>query len=155
MEEHLFRQLQQTLNADPNNPSHHYNLVAPSTLLSLSRVHLLSLFGEFYGFLCLFSKGIYLWEMGEGIDGEESKKYKEKAAEHFLACAKLNPSEAAAFRFLGHYYSQVSADAQRASKCYQRAVTLNPDDFEAGVRESEFSFEEIELKLVPFSGFVF
>ncbi|XP_010932168.1 tetratricopeptide repeat protein SKI3 isoform X1 [Elaeis guineensis] len=101
MEEHLFRQLQQTLNADPNNPTHHYNL------------------------------GLLLWERGEGIDGEESKKNKEKAAEHFLACAKLKPSEGAAFRFLGHYYSQVS-DAQRASKCYQRAVILNPDDFEAG-----------------------
>ncbi|XP_008799156.2 tetratricopeptide repeat protein SKI3 isoform X2 [Phoenix dactylifera] len=102
MEESIFRQLQQTLNDDPNNPTHHYNL------------------------------GLFLWKKWERIDGEESKKYKEKAAEHFLACAKLNPSEGAAFRFLGHYYSQVSADAQRASKCYQRAVTLNPDDFEAG-----------------------
>lgn len=102
MEEPLFRQLQQTLDADPNNPTHHYNL------------------------------GLFLWERGEGIDGEESRQDKEKAAEHFLACAKLKPGEGAAFRFLGHYYSQVSVDAQRASKCYQRAVTLNPDDSEAG-----------------------
>lgn len=102
-----------------------------------------------------FFQGLFLWESGEGIDGEESKEYKGKAAEHFLASAKLNPSEGAAFRFLGHYYSQVLADVQRASKCYQRAVTLNPDDFEAGVSESEFSFQEIELKAAPFSGSCF
>lgn len=100
--EDLLAQLQETLASDPDNPSHHYNL------------------------------GLYLWERGEAAGGEESKQYQERAAEHFVASAKLNPSDGAAFRFLGHYYSRVSVDAQRATKCYQRAVTLNPDDFKAG-----------------------
>ncbi|XP_058073295.1 tetratricopeptide repeat protein SKI3 [Magnolia sinica] len=96
-EEALLKKLQESLDSDPDKPSHHYNL------------------------------GVFLWEKGE-----ESKEYKERAVEHFIASAKLNPSNGAAFRFLGHFYSRVSIDSQRASKCYQRAVTLNPDDFEAG-----------------------
>ncbi|XP_042507077.1 tetratricopeptide repeat protein SKI3 [Macadamia integrifolia] len=96
-DEARLKQLQETVDSDPNNPSHHYNL------------------------------GLFLWEK---VD--ESKEFKEKAVEHFVISAKLNPNNGSAFRFLGHYYSRVSVDSQRASKCYQRAVTLNPDDFEAG-----------------------
>ncbi|KAK6939145.1 hypothetical protein RJ641_032653 [Dillenia turbinata] len=57
---------------------------------------------------------------------------KEKAAEHFVKCARLNPGNAAAFRYLGHYYSRFSVDPQRALKCYQRALSLHPDDSESG-----------------------
>jgi len=64
-----------------------------------------------------------LWERGD--------PWKEKAAEHFLMAAKLNPQNGDAFRYLGHYYTIV--DTQRALKCYQRAVYLNPDDSDAGV----------------------
>ncbi|KAI8015612.1 Tetratricopeptide repeat protein SKI3 [Camellia lanceoleosa] len=69
--------------------------------------------------------GLILWK-------EESKEIREKAAEHFLIAAKLNPHNGTAFRYLGHYYSRVSIDYQRALKCYQRAVTLSPDDSESG-----------------------
>lgn len=69
-----------------------------------------------------------LWENG----GEESNN-KEKAVEHFVISAKLNPQNGAAFRYLGHYYSGVSLDIQRGLKCYQRAVSLNPDDLQSGV----------------------
>ena len=69
-----------------------------------------------------------LWENG----GEESNN-KEKAVEHFVISAKLNPQSGAAFRYLGHYYSGVSLDIQRGLKCYQRAVSLNPDDLQSGV----------------------
>ncbi|KAJ4965925.1 hypothetical protein NE237_017774 [Protea cynaroides] len=95
-DEARLRRLQESVDSDRNNASHHYNL------------------------------GLFLWEKAK-----ESKD-KEKAVEHFVISAKLNPNNGAAFRFLGHYYSGVSVDTQRASKCYQRAVTLNPDDFEAG-----------------------
>lgn len=64
-----------------------------------------------------------LWEQG----GEESK-----AAEHFVISAKLNPQNGTAFRYLGDFYARVSADFQRALKCYHRAVILNPDDSLAG-----------------------
>ncbi|KAG5542662.1 hypothetical protein RHGRI_015710 [Rhododendron griersonianum] len=74
-----------------------------------------------------FNLGVLLWE-----NAKESKETREKAAEHFLISAKLNPQNGAAFRYLGHYYSRVSIDHQRALKCYQRAVTLTPDDTESG-----------------------
>ncbi|XP_064982269.1 tetratricopeptide repeat protein SKI3-like isoform X2 [Musa acuminata AAA Group] len=103
-DEDLLRQLQETLDSDPDNPSHHYNI------------------------------GLFLWKKGEAVDdqADQSKQLRERAAEHFLASAKLNPSDGVAFRFLGHYYSTVSVDAQRSAKCYQRAVALNPHDSEAG-----------------------
>ncbi|KAM0941484.1 putative tetratricopeptide-like helical domain superfamily [Dioscorea sansibarensis] len=94
--------MQETLDSDPSNPSHHFNL------------------------------GLLFWRRGEEAGGDESKELKGRAAEHFLASAKLNPSDGASFRLLGHYYSRVSLDVQRASKCYQRAVSLDPEDFEAG-----------------------
>ncbi|KAI3757028.1 hypothetical protein L6452_04561 [Arctium lappa] len=72
-----------------------------------------------------FNLGLFLWEE----IGEESK---EKAAEHFVIAAKLNPQDANAFRYLGHYYSEVSVDTQRALKCYQRALNLDPQDSESG-----------------------
>ncbi|XP_071710201.1 tetratricopeptide repeat protein SKI3 isoform X2 [Rutidosis leptorrhynchoides] len=72
-----------------------------------------------------YNLGLFLWK---GI-GKESK---EKAAEHFVIAAKLNPQDANAFKYLGHYYSKVSIDTQRALKCYQRAITLNPQDSESG-----------------------
>lgn len=50
-----------------------------------------------------------------------------------MIAAKLNPQNAAVFRYLGHYYARVSPEPQRALKCYQRAVALNPDDTDAGV----------------------
>lgn len=70
-----------------------------------------------------------MWE-----SGQDSKEKREKAAEHFVISVKLNPQNAAAFKYLGHYYSGLSAgDTQRAVKCYQRAVALCPDDHESGV----------------------
>ncbi|XP_074263980.1 tetratricopeptide repeat protein SKI3 [Silene latifolia] len=69
-----------------------------------------------------FDLGKLLWERGV--------EWREKAAEHFLKAAKLNPQSGEAFKYLGHYYGNV--DIQRAVKCYQRAVSLNPDDSDAG-----------------------
>lgn len=75
-----------------------------------------------------FRLGLCLWEKAAG-----SKEKMEKAAEHFMKSAKLDPNNAAAFKYLGHYYGEVASDgAQRAVKCYQRAVVLNPDDQESG-----------------------
>ncbi|KAG9455553.1 hypothetical protein H6P81_000061 [Aristolochia fimbriata] len=74
-----------------------------------------------------FNLGLLLWE-----ESDNSNQLKDKAVEHFVVSARLNPNNGVAFRFLGHYYSRVSVDSQRAAKCYQRAVTINPDDYEAG-----------------------
>ncbi|XP_051140393.1 tetratricopeptide repeat protein SKI3 [Andrographis paniculata] len=69
-----------------------------------------------------FNLGELLWIRGD----------KKNAVEHLMLAAKLNPLNAAAFRYLGDYYAHISPEPQRSLKCYQRAVTLNPDDLEAG-----------------------
>ncbi|KAL3647168.1 hypothetical protein CASFOL_008136 [Castilleja foliolosa] len=74
-----------------------------------------------------FKLGVFLWEKGE-----KRQKMREKSVEHLMIAAKLNPQNAAAFKYLGHYYGRVSPEPQRALKCYQRAIALNPDDSEAG-----------------------
>ncbi|KAJ6414247.1 hypothetical protein OIU84_006965 [Salix udensis] len=68
-----------------------------------------------------FNLAVCLWERCE---------CKEKAAEHLVVAVKLNPQNATAFKYLGHYYYEM--EKARALKCYQRAVSLNPDDFESG-----------------------
>uniref|UniRef100_A0A7N0T3Q5 Tetratricopeptide repeat protein SKI3 n=1 Tax=Kalanchoe fedtschenkoi TaxID=63787 RepID=A0A7N0T3Q5_KALFE len=70
-----------------------------------------------------FNLGLSFWDKGEEV-------WRVKAAEHFLISAKLNPRNGAAFRYLGQFYENQSTD--RAVKCYQRAVTLDPNDSESG-----------------------
>ncbi|KAL4333634.1 hypothetical protein GQ457_07G027760 [Hibiscus cannabinus] len=70
-----------------------------------------------------FQLGVCLWE---------TQTEKEKAAEHWVISVKQNPKNAAAFTYLGHYYATVSVDTPRAIKCYQRALSLHPDDSDAG-----------------------
>ncbi|XP_017258604.1 tetratricopeptide repeat protein SKI3 isoform X2 [Daucus carota subsp. sativus] len=70
-----------------------------------------------------FNLALYLWEHSKEINS-----IKEKAAEHFVISAKLDPHNPNAFRYLGDYYSQVSLDSTRALKCYQRALSLLPND---------------------------
>ncbi|KAL8474407.1 hypothetical protein ACS0TY_031035 [Phlomoides rotata] len=74
-----------------------------------------------------FNLGVLLWEKGE-----KRQELRDKSMEHLMLAAKLNPQNAAAFRYLGHYYARFSPEPQRALKCYQRAVALNPDDSDAG-----------------------
>lgn len=64
---------------------------------------------------------------------EDNNISKEKAAEQFVAAARLNQQNGAVFRYLGHYYSRFSEDPPRALKCYQRALSLDPTDSDCGV----------------------
>uniref|UniRef100_A0A2P2JKZ1 Uncharacterized protein MANES_18G000300 n=1 Tax=Rhizophora mucronata TaxID=61149 RepID=A0A2P2JKZ1_RHIMU len=75
-----------------------------------------------------FDLGVLLWEkVGGGGSGLAA------AAEQFVIAAKLNPQNAAAFRYLGHYYSSGHEhQTQRALKCYQRAVSIDPEDSDSG-----------------------
>lgn len=61
---------------------------------------------------------------------------KEKAAEQFVVAAKLKPEieKGGAFRYLGIYYAGLDSQShsQRALKCFQKAVSLNPDDSLSG-----------------------
>lgn len=71
-----------------------------------------------------FDIGLFLWN--------KQQDSKEKAAQHFILSAKLNPNNGDSFKYLGHYYARVSHDTQRAIKCYQRAVSINPHDSASG-----------------------
>jgi superkiller protein 3 len=69
--------------------------------------------------------GLVYWETG----GEQGK---ERAVAQLVEAARLNPREADVFRYLGHYYQQNARDTRRAARCYQKAITLNSEDEEAG-----------------------
>lgn len=135
-EETVLRRLEESLNARPDDPSLHFDLVL---LLLISFQYYTSFLQRaLYVPLCANfnklcekkkKKGVLLWQKG----GESEK---EKAAEHFVISATLNSQNGAAFRYLGLYYAQVSADTQRALKCYKKAVSLNPDDSHSGVHDS-------------------
>nr|XP_011464990.1 PREDICTED: tetratricopeptide repeat protein 37 [Fragaria vesca subsp. vesca] len=79
-----------------------------------------------------FELGALLWEEDD----------KEKSAEQFVVAAKLNPEieKGGAFRYLGLYYAalQSQSHAQRALKCLQKAVSINPDDSVAGEALCDF-----------------
>jgi hypothetical protein len=51
-----------------------------------------------------------------------------------LQAARLAPGHAATFTHLGLYYDEVEHDARKATKCYQRAVTLDPGAQEEAAR---------------------
>lgn len=71
--------------------------------------------------------GLLYWKTGHDL-----QFHKEKAVEQFILAVKLDPSNGDAYRFLGNYYNLASRDKQRATRCYQKCVTLNPEDSEAG-----------------------
>jgi superkiller protein 3 len=73
-------------------------------------------------------QGLLYWKTGHDL-----QFHKEKAVEQFILAVKLDPSNGDAYRFLGNYYNLASRDKQRATRCYQKCVTLNPEDSEAGV----------------------
>lgn len=64
----------------------------------------------------------------------DADSMKAKAFSQFLEAVKLDPSQSDVFCYLGHYYKDRTGDAQRAARCYQKAVSLDPEDGEAGVR---------------------
>lgn len=71
--------------------------------------------------------GLIYWKAGDIVQSP-----KEKAVEQFILTVKLDPHNGDAYRFLGNYYNLSARDKQRATKCYQKCVALNPEDSEAG-----------------------
>ncbi|KAG0566179.1 hypothetical protein KC19_7G044100 [Ceratodon purpureus] len=69
--------------------------------------------------------GLVYWETGE-------RSGKERAVAQLVEAARLDPREAGVFRYLGHYYYQIAGDLRRAARSYQKAITLDPEDSEAG-----------------------
>eukprot|EP00903_Cladosiphon_okamuranus_P012909 g12052.t2 len=67
------------------------------------------------------------WEVGG--ECREDRKY---CFNSLLKAAKLDPSNAEAFEWLGYWYERVGADRERARGCFQRAVKLDPSMRGAG-----------------------
>ncbi|KAL0387561.1 UNVERIFIED_CONTAM: Tetratricopeptide repeat protein SKI3 [Sesamum radiatum] len=102
------RQLQESLDHNPSDPSVHFNLVKRFSL----------------AFLLLSGCAA----MGKG--GKNARN-EGKAVEHLMVAAKLNlrmPLHSDIWSLLCTH----CPEPQRALKCYQRAVVINPDDLEAG-----------------------
>ena len=68
--------------------------------------------------------GQILWRLG-GIKRQGSLKV-------FLRAAKLDPGNSTPFTYLGHHYMGSAKTAERALRCYEKAVELEPLDTEAG-----------------------
>ncbi|ETK80329.1 hypothetical protein F441_14216 [Phytophthora nicotianae CJ01A1] len=57
---------------------------------------------------------------------------------HLLQAAKLTPSDAEIFSWLGKWYQVVAKDILRAEKCFLKALSLSPTEELAGMALSDF-----------------
>lgn len=76
--------------------------------------------------------GVVYWKLGGEF--RTNKKY---AQTQFLQSAKLDQSLAGNFTYLGHFYRLIEKDMDRAKKCYQKALSIDPLDEEAGIALSD------------------
>ncbi|CAH1796878.1 unnamed protein product [Owenia fusiformis] len=77
---------------------------------------------------------------------------KTEAFQMFLKAAKCDPYNSDIFLHLGHYYKHTVEDLQKARKCYQKAVDLNPLSESAGCALvdtlNELNEEELSYNLL-------
>ena len=66
------------------------------------------------------------WEMGDEYVLDKSYCHR-----HLVQSIKLNPHFSGSFTYLGHYYHFKENDDERASKCYSKAISINPTDSES------------------------
>lgn len=59
--------------------------------------------------------------------------------------AKLDPQLGCAFRYLGHYYREVSQDQGRARGCYKKAFDLDDSDAESGAAAVDLSMKSNDM----------
>ncbi|XP_075895011.1 tetratricopeptide repeat protein 37 [Nelusetta ayraudi] len=91
--------------------------------------------GEYY-----FLLGKLYWDIGG-----ETRKDRSKAHTQLLKAAKLDPKLGCAFRYLGHYYREVSQDLGRARGCYKKAFDLDDSDAESGAAAVDLSMESNDM----------
>ncbi|KAI5077841.1 hypothetical protein GOP47_0007665 [Adiantum capillus-veneris] len=72
----------------------------------------------------------YHYKLGLGYWKSDSEK--DKALSHLLESARLDSSQYEVFRTLGHYHKDIPGGLKRAIRCYQKAVSINCEDSEAG-----------------------
>lgn len=66
------------------------------------------------------------WELGD-----EYRTNKEYTHAHLIQAIKLDQQFSPSFTFLGHYYRDLEQDLTRATKCYSKAISINPRDEDA------------------------
>lgn len=72
--------------------------------------------------------GKIYWHMGG-----EHKSSQEFAYSSFLKAAQIAPSMSQPFAFLGHYFTEVCGDEAKAKRCYEKALSLEPANKDAGI----------------------
>ncbi|KAL0375668.1 UNVERIFIED_CONTAM: Tetratricopeptide repeat protein SKI3 [Sesamum calycinum] len=112
------RQLQESLDHNPSDPSVHFNLVKRFSL----------------AFLLL--SGVWCAAMGKG--GKNARN-EGKSSGAFDGGSKAQPSECRCIQISWSLLCTHCPEPQRALKCYQRAVVINPDDLEAGAHKKKWS----------------
>lgn len=83
-----------------------------------------------------YQLGLTYWLMGE-----ETRKDRTKALNHFLKAARLDAHMGKVFCYLGHYYRDVAGDRNRARGCYRKAFELDDSDAESGAAAVDLSVE--------------
>lgn len=78
-----------------------------------------------------FSNGLCAWYFGD-------RKSKTTLAD-FLTAAKEDPSEAKYFAWIGKYYWRIEGEAQRALKCFSKALSLDGQSLQAALLYSEIT----------------
>ncbi|KAK3827007.1 MAG: hypothetical protein J3R72DRAFT_496527 [Linnemannia gamsii] len=91
--------------------------------------------------LDLYRLGRTYYDMGG--DYRETPEYSHA---QLIAAAKLDPTCAGAFTYLGHYYREVVQDETRAEKCYQHAFSLDPHEGDAGRYLSDYLLNNDSLE---------
>jgi tetratricopeptide (TPR) repeat protein len=90
------------------------------------------------------------WELDEKYRSNKSYCHA-----HYVQAIKLNPHFSPSFTYLGHYYLNQESDYERASKCYSKAISINPIDNEAvlsltGIWIQQGRVEEAKVLLEQF-----
>ncbi|KAI8868287.1 TPR-like protein [Ramicandelaber brevisporus] len=96
----------------------------------------IEIYGERQQFDCPVSASNLQLQLGGIIIGSGEASRRPAGLECLLRSAKLDPSNSAAFRALGEYYSSSSAAAgstDRALKCFRKAFSLDPADAVSGM----------------------
>ncbi|XP_064650742.1 tetratricopeptide repeat protein 37-like [Lineus longissimus] len=76
-----------------------------------------------------YQLGRILWAQMKA--GQEINK--QDCLAEFIKAAKLDPYYSDTFLYLGHYYSTIGNDKQRASRCYQKSYDLKGTSDEVGI----------------------
>lgn len=78
-------------------------------------------------YLASYRLGLIYWKMGG-----EYRSDKNFAYNCFVNSAKKKPMFSKNFTYIGLYFQEIEKDLNKAQKCYQKAVLLNPMENEAG-----------------------